>query len=63
MVTLTKHIFGPDLHCAGPVAVWGFLQHFSAKYKGRPKKVLLCERGALALSHIANTSLVIALGS
>ena len=39
MVTLTKHaIYEPDLHCAGPLALWGFLQHLPAKYKWRPKK-------------------------
>ena len=28
MVTLTKHVItGPDLHCAGPLALRGFLQH------------------------------------
>ena len=60
MDTLTKHVIpGPDLHCAGPLALWGFSQHL----KRRPKKVLLSERGALALCHIANTALVIALRS
>ena len=47
MVTPTNHaIAGPDLHRAGPLAVWGFLQHLSAKYRGRPKKVLRFERRA-----------------
>ena len=51
MVTLTKHVIpGPDLHCSGPLALSGFLQHLSAKYKRRPKKVLLSERWALAVS-------------
>ena len=28
-----KHVIsGPGLHCAGPLARTGFLQHFSAKY-------------------------------
>ena len=41
MVTPTNHaIAGPDLHRAGPLVVWVFLQHLSAKYRGRPKKVL-----------------------
>ena len=32
--TLTKHaISRPDLHCAGPLALWGFLQHLPAIYK------------------------------
>ena len=35
----TKHVIpGPDLHCAGSLALKGFLQHLSAKYKRRPKK-------------------------
>ena len=29
----------------GPLALWGFLQHLSAKFKWRPKKVLLSEQG------------------
>ena len=34
MVTLTKQIIpGQDLHCADPLALRGFLQHLSAKYK------------------------------
>ena len=41
MVTPINHVIaGPDLHRAGPLAVWGFLQHLLAKYMGRPKKVL-----------------------
>ena len=36
----------PDLHRAGPPAVLGFLQHLSAKYRRRPKKVLRFERRA-----------------
>ena len=39
MVTPTNHaIAGLDLRRSGPLAVWGFLQHLSAKYRGRPKK-------------------------
>ena len=64
MVTHAKHVIpGPDLHCAGPLALKGFLQHLPAKYKCRPKKVLLSERWALALCYMANTSLDIALRS
>ena len=34
MITLTKHVIpGPDLLCAGPLALRGFLQHLPAKYK------------------------------
>ena len=39
MFTPTNHATaGPDLHRAGPPAVWGFSQHLSAKYRKRPKK-------------------------
>ena len=39
MVTLTKYVIsGPNLHCAGPLARKGFLQHFQAKYKWRRNK-------------------------
>ena len=34
MVTPTNHVIaGPDLHCAGPQALWVFLQYLSAKYR------------------------------
>ena len=47
MVTPTNHaIAGPDLHRAGPLAVWGFLQDLSAKYRGRANKVLRFQRSA-----------------
>ena len=39
MVTPTNHVIaGLDLHCAGPLTLWGFSQDLSAKYRGRPKK-------------------------
>ena len=47
MVTPKNHVIaGPDLHRAGPLALWGFLQDLSAKYRRRPKKVLQFVRGA-----------------
>ena len=47
MVTPTNHVIAePDLHRAGPLALWIFLQDLSAKYGERPKKVLRFERGA-----------------
>ena len=47
MVTPTDHaIVGPDLHRAGPLAVWRFLQHLFAKCRGRPKKLLQFQRRA-----------------
>ena len=46
MVTPTNQgIAGPNLHRAGPLALWGFLQDVSAKYRGIPKKVLRFECG------------------
>ena len=39
MVTPTNHVIaGLDLHRASPLALWGFSQDLSAKYRGRPKK-------------------------
>ena len=29
---LTMLLPGPDLHCAGPLALWRFSQHLPAKY-------------------------------
>ena len=41
MVTpINSVIAEPDLHGAGPLALWRFSQDLSAKYRGRPKKVL-----------------------
>ena len=57
---------GPDLHCAGPLALRGFLQQLPAKYKyinEDQNKVLLSEGRTLALYHMANAALVIALRS
>ena len=49
MVTPTSHaIAGPDLHRAGPLAVWGFLQHLSAKHREKPKKSYDLSAGPLA---------------
>ena len=34
LVTPTNRVFaGPDLHRAGPLALWRFSQHLSAKYR------------------------------
>ena len=64
MVTLTKHdIAGLDLHRAAPLAIRGFLQRLPAKYDVETKKILLSESWALALCHMANTALVLALRS
>ena len=49
MVTPTNHaIAGPDLHRAGPLAVWEFLQHLSAKYREDQKKSYDLSVGPLA---------------
>ena len=69
MVTPVNNVIaGPDLHRAGPLALWGFLLDLSAKCRRSPKKVLRLERGAqipwLVLSHImVNPALVNALHS
>ena len=53
MVTPANHVIaGQDLHRTGPLALWGFSQHLSAKY--RKKKVSPSEREALALCHRIN---------
>ena len=39
MVTLTNHVITePDLHRAGPLALWRFSQHFSANVGEDHKK-------------------------
>ena len=49
MVTPTNHaIAGPDLYRAEPKAVWGFLQHLSAKYREDQKKSYDLSAGPLA---------------
>ena len=67
MVTPTNHaIARPDLRRVGPLAVWAFLQHLSAKYRGRPKKVLQFERKApswYCANTMVNPALVNALRS
>ena len=41
MITLiNRAIAGPDLHCAVPLALWGFLLDLSAKYGERANKSL-----------------------
>ena len=38
-VTPSNHVIaGLDLHRAGPLALWRFLQHLSAKYRERQKQ-------------------------
>ena len=49
MVTPTNHVIaGPDLHGAGPLALWKFLQDFSAKYWEDQKKSYNLGAGPLA---------------
>ena len=39
MTTPTNHVFaGPYLHRVGLLALWGFLQDFSAKYREDQRK-------------------------
>ena len=38
MVTLTNDVIsGPNLHRAGPLALWRFSQHLSAQYEDQKK--------------------------
>ena len=46
MTILTMLLPVPNLHCTGPLALWGISQHLPAKYRRRPTKVLPSERGA-----------------
>ena len=48
MVTSNNHVIaGPDLHRAGPLAIWRFSQHLSAKYIFQDqKKILQFQLGA-----------------
>ena len=63
MVTLTKHIIpGPDLHCARPLVLSGFLQHLPAKFSEDQKSPTICVLGPGAVPY-AKTALVIALRS
>ena len=32
-VLISMFLLGPDLHCVGPLVLWEFLQHLSAKYR------------------------------
>ena len=49
MVTSTINVIaGPDLRRARPLAVWGFLQHLSAKNGGDQKKSYDFSAGPLA---------------
>ena len=45
MVTLTNDVIsGPNLHRAGPLALWRFSQHLSAQYEDQKKSRF--QRGA-----------------
>ena len=61
MITLTKHVIpGSDLHCAGSWHFRDFCNIFLPnRSEDQKKKILLLERGALALRHMANTALVV----
>ena len=59
MVTPTNHVIaGPNLHRAGPLALWGFSQDLPAKYRLRKKKVSPSECEAPALCYKINPALV-----
>ena len=68
MVTSTNHVIaGPDLHRAGPLALWGFSQHLFAKctVAEDQKNLTISGRGPkLVLRHImVNPALINALRS
>ena len=56
MVTPTNNkllLPGPDLHCAGPLSIWRFLQYHPVKYTvGEDQK----SAGPLALCHNGKSS-------
>ena len=54
---------GPDLHCAGPLAVWDFCYIFLPNVGEGQKKFYHLNAGPLALFHIVNLDLIIALRS
>ena len=53
---------GPDLYLVGPLTLWYFCDIFLPN-TGEDQTKVLPERGALALSHKLNPSMVIALPS
>ena len=64
MVTPINHVIAParfTLRGPGPLEVWGVLQHFSAKYRRKQKKVLPSESEAPGTVHTVNPILFIAL--
>ena len=65
MVTrlLTMLLTGPDLHCAGPLALWRFWQNLLAKKGEDQKNSYHLSAGSLALCHRVNPVVVIALHS
>ena len=65
MVMLINHVIpGLLLHCAGPLALWGFRNIFLPNIGEDQKKVLPSDHGTLALRHImVNPVLVIAVRS
>ena len=53
----------PDLHCAALLALWEFLQNHPAEYRRKPEKSYHLSAGTLALCHLVNPALVVALRS
>ena len=53
---------GPDLDCVGPLAVWDFCNIFLSN-TGENQEKSYMSAGPLALCHMLNPSLVIALRS
>ena len=62
IVPLTNHVIpGPDLHCALPLVLTDFRKKFLPNVGEDQRKVVPYMRGALALCHMVNLALVIAL--
>ena len=65
VVTLTNHVIarGPDLHCASPRHFGDFCDIFRPNISESQKKFYHLSAGPLALCHMVNPALVIALRS
>ena len=59
---LTMLLPWPDLHCVGPLALWDFCNIFLPN-KGEDQKMSYVGAEPLALCHMLNPSLIIALRS
>ena len=64
MVTPTNHVIpGPDLYCAGPLVLGDYRNIFPPNIGEDQKKSYHMSAGLLALAHVVNPALVIAIRS